>query len=438
MRYRLPHHIERIERGDKVLFLNPAVPSWIVTNRNGEIILSLFEGGHTIEEVANNFCDLYGEEYRSSVEGFCKKAVEEGLFDTTPRKPVLTSPYTLHTVQLSLSSRCNLHCSYCYATDRREQGGDALSLDEYYQLIDQIFILSPQCTVTLTGGEPLLHKELFPIARYIKERGGMVLLLTNGTLLDEHNIERVKEYIDKVTLSVDGSSREMHERFRGKGSYDKLTHAIQLLQEREIPYSLSMTVSRLNRGDVAAAAAKYGSHLSFAPLFPAGRAKGEKETMSITGREYYETLANANHVTPLWGCEETLDNCRDCHNNKCAIGDAELSISPTGDVYPCQLLHYPEFYIGNIREHPLDYLYHHSPVIERCRHMTVDNIKVCRDCSIRYICGGACRARSYHEGGDIESSSPFCEYERLSFINGIFDLYSHNRMEEKGGNMLSM
>ena len=42
------------------------------------------------------------------------------------------------------------------------------------------------------------------------------------------------------------------------------------------------------------------------------------------------------------------------------------------------------------------------------------------------ICGGACRARAYHEKGDIMVSGEFCEYEKEAFINGIFNLYSKN------------
>ena len=62
--------------------------------------------------------------------------------------------------------------------------------------------------------------------------------------------------------------------------------------------------------------------------------------------------------------------------------------------------------------------------------MTVDNIEGCSTCAIKYICGGACRARSFHEGGDIMSSSPFCEYEKEAFIDGIIEIYSKNALSD--------
>ncbi len=110
------------------------------------------------------------------------------------------------------------------------------------------------------------------------------------------------------------------------------------------------------------------------------------------------------------------------------MGDSELSFSPTGDVYPCQLLHYPEFYIGNIHEHSVRELYEQSPVVERCRQLTVDRIEGCATCFLKYVCGGACRARAFHECGDIQTSGRFCEYERTAFIDGIIDIYSQNKL----------
>ena len=126
---------------------------------------------------------------------------------------------------------------------------------------------------------------------------------------------------------------------------------------------------------------------------------------------------------------DMLLNAQNFRNCKCAIGDSELSISETGDVYPCHLLHYPEFLAGNIFKKNIKQIYLQSSVIDNCKQLTVDNIEGCRTCFIRYVCGGACRARAFHESGNIKTSGSFCEYEKRAYIDGILNLYSLNALE---------
>ena len=427
-KYKLPANIGRYEKEDKVLYLNPDIPSWVVVNKNSSLLLELCDGDNEIEDIIESYISVAGEEKRKSATRFFEGVIRSGIFGI-PQKgdtPILCSRQALSLVQLSISSICNLNCKYCYATDREELSFPPMRLSDYQRVIDEICTINPNVSFTITGGEPLMNSDCFDIARYIIKKGCRVDILTNGTLINEKNINKIKECFWKVTISMDGSTRERHEKFRGPNTYDKTIKAIGLLDAYSIPNYLSMTVNRLNINDVGDMAKKYGRKLRFAPLFPAGNANKSEIDLSISGKEYYDVLNNTNGVNPLSYCESTLDASQKCRRCKCAIGGSELSISATGDVYPCQLLHYPQFYIGNIHEHSIVNLYRNSDIIEKCARMTVDNIEGCKSCPIKYICGGACRARAYHEKGDIMVSGEFCEYEKEAFINGIFNLYSKN------------
>ena len=427
---RLPQNVKKITEGEKIIFFNPDMPSWIVTDNNGAALLTLCDGRLTLEEITHMFEEEYGTEAGKTVNQFLQYAIESNIFDTPQpdEVPIRRNDGTLSLVQFSISSRCNLRCRYCYATDRVESNYPLMTFSDYKRVIDELCDLSEQVQFTLTGGEPLLNDNCLRIARYIKDKGHSVDLLTNATLIHEKNVIPICESFDKVTVSVDGSTQELHEYFRGPNTYKPTENAIRLLCRHGMDTRLSMTVNRLNIHDVAAMARKYGSMLSFAPLFPAGNAKKGDTDLSITGREYYEALRQAEGVNPLSYCESALDGSQQCRNCKCAMGDSELSFSPTGDVYPCQLLHYPEFLIGNIHEKSVLDLYLHSPVVERCRHLTVDNILECSQCFLKYVCGGACRARAFHECGDISRSGPFCEYEKRAFVDGMLRIYSNNKM----------
>jgi radical SAM protein with 4Fe4S-binding SPASM domain len=427
-KWRLPDCVTRIDRDDKVLLFNARVPSWLVTNANGALLLSLCDGQNTIDDIVEAYIQNEGAEHEEEVRRFFVLAQQSGLFIDVPPEPVKNVSQRLSHVQLSISSSCNLHCRYCYATDRREGTYAKLSLSDYQRLVDDILTVSDDVFFSLTGGEPLLHPDCLAIGEYITQKGCGVDLLTNATLISEKNIEDICRIFSCVSISMDGSTAERHDFYRGKGSFERTEKAILLLEQHGMDYGLSMTVNRKNLDDVERMAEKYGRRLTFQPLFPAGSAK-RGEDLSITGREYYEVLKKAHGVNPLSYCEATLDESRYAKRHKCAIGGAELSISPTGDVYPCQLLHYPSFLIGNVHEQPLSELVQASPVISQCAAMTVDNIEGCSACFLRYVCGGACRARAFHESGDIMTCGSFCEYEREAYINGILSLFSENAVE---------
>lgn len=203
----------------------------------------------------------------------------------------------------------------------------------------------------------------------------------------------------------------------------KVMKAIDLLLQKNASLQVSMTVTKKNINDIENMARKFGSLLSFAPLFKAGRAKLNKR-LAISGKEYYKALSSAKGVNPLSYLCSSLDSAKKEKIMKCAIGDAEISIADNGDVYPCHLLHIPQFRAGNLKQDSLDSIYRSSDVLKSCRGLTVLEISKCLKCPIRFLCGGACRARAFYEKGRIDVSDDFCEYEKLAFLNGLFDLRS--------------
>ena len=90
------------------------------------------------------------------------------------------------------------------------------------------------------------------------------------------------------------------------------------------------------------------------------------------------------------------------------------------------MLHIDELHAGNLHEHSNKENNRDSPALRRCAALDVDHIGKCRDCAIRYICGGACRARGYYETGNVADTGDFCEYELNAFLDGIVKIYSRN------------
>lgn len=419
---KLPVNFVTKRKGDKFLFLNTKVPDWIVTNSNGALALKLCNGKRTIGNISSILSKFAKRDIKDEISNFFQEIISKtNFFSTSDKESDTFHPYNLNCVHLNLTNKCNLQCIYCYA-DERSDSKNILHLKDYLTIIDSINNIAKNVEVVLTGGEPLLANYALELADYAKRKGNQVHLLTNGVLINEANAKKIAELFDLIKVSIDGSVPEIHDFHRGKGSFDKVLRAIDILAQSNAKLQVSMTVTRKNMNNIGAMVNKFGSILSFAPLFSAGRAKKIRK-LAITGKEYYNALSSVNGVNPLSYLCSSLSKAKEKRIMKCAIGDAEISISGTGDVYPCHLLHLPQFLAGNVMDQSLDSIYQNSDVLKACRRLTVLEINGCKKCGIKFICGGACRARAFFEKDRIDVSDDFCEYEKKAFINGLFELH---------------
>lgn len=417
----LPADIVIVRRDEKYLFLNPSNPSWLVTNRNGAIALRLCDGVSTYRSIADRVSELAGRDARSEVQGFLQEASDLGIFETQG-EPAVYNTSTLTNIHLNMTEDCNLGCIYCYATDRGVSQ-ETLDYDDLLQIVSSAKHLSSNCTLTFTGGEPLISNHTIPLALAAKKSGLSTYLLTNGTLIDERNADEITSAFDRVKISLDGSSAHIHESLRGEGTFEPTVNAIRLLKSRGVELLVSMTVTGLNIQDIANMVMAYGSLLTFAPLFPLGRARCNDD-LSIAGDQYYAALHDIAGINPCVDILNALSSNNQRKSFKCSMGDGSISIAANGDVYPCHLLHYPQFNAGNLRTQSLEDIYRTSEQLNRHKVHTVENIEGCKDCGLRFICGGGCQGRHFCETGSLDQAGPFCSYEKASIINGLFDLYA--------------
>ena len=405
------------EKDNRYLVLNPIIPSWIVTNKNGVIIINLFDQLQSKEKVADIYCKYDKTSHTSVVIDFLNRAEESGLFIQKPTEKQ-HKPYNLGGIYLNMTSACNLHCIYCFAATRVEYGQDNLSLDDYYRILDEAKQISSRLDINFTGGEPLLSSNTLPVAKYAKKLGFRTRILTNATLINTDNIDEISSCFDVFKISVDGSTQEKHEYYRGANTYNRTVNAIDLLLKKNKEVNVAMVVTRNNKDDVNEMSNKWGSMLIFQPLFPLGKAENA-ENIALTGQEYFDILNNNANINPYSNVVNIIKAHKEARTiEKCAIGDGEISISCTGDVYPCQLLHHKEFLLGNVKNSSLNDIYN-SEKNDLFKYHTVEKISKCKDCDFKYLCGGACQARHFSETGSIDEAGDFCQYEQNAIINGL-------------------
>ena len=143
---------------------------------------------------------------------------------------------------------CNLHCIHCRRIDVADRPvPEDLSTAESKQLIDQIVAFCSPILI-LSGGEPLIRRDIFEIAEHAVARGLRVALATNGTLIDKHMAQRIVDAgIRRVAVSLDGATAETHDLFRAlPGSFAQALKGIDHLRARGMSVQVNTTVARHN------------------------------------------------------------------------------------------------------------------------------------------------------------------------------------------------
>ena len=156
---------------------------------------------------------------------------------------------------LELTHRCNLGCVHCYcrrpATDRAASAAE-MGLDTIRRIVDEI-VQAGCLYLTLTGGEPLVRKDFLEIYDHVRDKGILVTLFTNGTLITR----QLADYLEKrpplkVEISLYGATEGTYERITGvPGSYRQCRRGISLLLERGISVAVKTPAMTLNKDEIA-------------------------------------------------------------------------------------------------------------------------------------------------------------------------------------------
>ncbi len=157
-----------------------------------------------------------------------------GIQDETPYLDAVTMPDAcLVNIQIGICTACNYNCPMCFNHFDTHYGYYSnrwLSFDEFKQFI---LINTPINDLTFAvSGEPFLHPDIFKMMDFATPHVKSFTFSTNGALLTDEKIERLKTYpVNKIYLSIDGSDRESYETFRKNGVFEEIKPVIAKLAE---------------------------------------------------------------------------------------------------------------------------------------------------------------------------------------------------------------
>jgi heme b synthase len=342
----------------------------------------------------------------------------------------------LRLVAWEVTRKCNLNCVHCRAGSERGPYPGELNTEKCFEILEQIRRVGKPIII-LTGGEPLLRKDVFDLADRGTKLGLRMVMATNGTLLNPGVIDKMRESgIQRVSISLDGADEQQHDRFRMvPGAFKNALSGIRLLKEADVEFQINTTVTRHNVHDVkdildmAVRLGAAAHHLFL--LVPTGRAK-EMVNQEIDAREYEKLLhwfynkrvevplhlkaTCAPHYYRILRQEahargEKVDFKTyglDAVTRGCLGGTGFCFVSHDGIVQPCGYL---ELNCGDLKDASFGRVWRDSEVFNKLRDFSSYKGK-CGRCEYIRFCGG-CRARAYEATGDFLAEEPLCSYEPL-------------------------
>ena len=415
---RLSESVYIEQRDHRVLILDPSQPTWIVTNENSANLLRLFDGHKSIGEVLNLVGGSQNPQYLSAY-GVIAKALELGILwvDKVPDSRVRRK--TLSSVHLTLTRKCNLHCIYCYA-DAGKPNQHELSTEDWEDITSQIHSLSGPINFVLTGGEPTLFNDLEQLVNHIRSLDCTAQLITNGCWGKQIDIQSMSRLFTQIIVSIDGSSSEINDPHRGVGTFQKALDTVTLLRKYGANVQIAVVVTKINVGDTRSIRSLFesmGVPVRFQPVYFLGRGSLRPDIL-IDGEDYFNGLMAANQDNALSLFDRPLEPS--IKSLSCGVAGGTLSIDSDGSVYPCHLLHEQKYSLGKLTASSFKDTWELLKTTHWHK-ISVDEIEACRDCIIRYICAGQCRARALAQTGSLYSPDPFCNYFKQATLEFLFN-----------------
>ncbi len=321
----------------------------------------------------------------------------------------------LTSLHIEITGRCNERCVHCYIPHESKVNDIDSSL--FYSILDQCRDLR-LLHLTLSGGEPMLHRDFCNFLRRCREYEFSVSVLTNLTLLNDEVLGEMKANpllgVQVSLYSLDASVHDVITEV--KGSFERTMNGIRVLIENDIPMQISCPILKQNRRsyrEVKLWAERYRIHVGddFTII-----AKYDHNTQNLQNR------LSSDEVEEIIKCDATYESDyferieEDSRRSKnlspndpiCSICSSSLCVTENGVVYPCA--GWQDCILGNVHENSIEYIWNNSEKIKRLRNIRLKDFPKCTICPNRELCT-MCMVRNANEdpeGNPLHVNEYFC------------------------------
>jgi SynChlorMet cassette radical SAM/SPASM protein ScmE len=343
---------------------------------------------------------------------------------------------TPKSVDIEITSRCNLRCKYCSHFTSAGDVNHDLPKEEWLRFFEELNRCSVM-NVCLSGGEPFYRKDLKELIEGIVHNRMRFNILSNGTLITDDIVSFLASTrrCDSVQVSIDGSVPITHDAFRGDGTFLQAIEGINSLQKHNIPIAVRVTIHRQNVRDLENIAKLLLEEIGL-PGFSTnsashmGLCRKNAEQVQLTSEERslameilleltkkYNGRISAN-AGPLaegrsWlEMERARQEGRDCMPGRgyltgCGGPMSKIAVRADGVMVPCAQM--PHIEIGRINKDDLKEVWKNHSELKRLRerrNIPLNDFECCKGCEYINFCTGNCPALAYTIWGEENHPSP--------------------------------
>jgi len=343
---------------------------------------------------------------------------------------------TPRTMDLAITSRCNLRCKYCSHFTSDSDVGRDLSTEEWLKFFEEL----RRCAVMdviFQGGEPFCREDLKELLNGIVKNMMRYTILSNGTLITDEIAAFLTSTgrCDNVQVSIDSSNPTTHNLFRGKGTFYKAIKGVKTLQKHNVPVSVRVTIHRQNVRELGKIAKLLLEEIKL-PSFSTNvasymglcRKNTEQLQLSIEERHIameallklrkkYNGRISAS-AGPLAEAESWTMMKKASKKRKKAIPGRgyltgcgcpmnKVAVRADGTFVPCLLLSHLE--LGRINQDELKEVWQNHPLLNQLRErrrIPLSHFEFCHNCEYLNYCTGNCPALAYTLLGKVDHPSP--------------------------------
>ncbi len=329
-------------------------------------------------------------------------------------------PETL-TLTYEISRACNLRCRFCYNAwkmdDRAET--EEISTRDSLRLLEKVIDETGCSEITLSGGEPLLRKDIFEIIRFVKKRGVKVALVTNGTLITKDVADKcISEGVDVFQVSLLSDERDLHDNLACSEAFEKAIEGILNVRNKNGTVYTFFVGTRQNistfRGALELNVLLGVRNAALGRFVPGGAGMSRWQDMMPSPEMLQDALDAAGELarrypiaisisTPILPCLVDLSRYETITPGFCTVGNKQhtlFAIDPVGNLKVCS--HSP-YILGNLFEKSFSEIIKNKFLADFVETLP----EFCRDCPVATICRGGCRSSAHLCYGSFEDEDPY-------------------------------
>lgn len=333
---------------------------------------------------------------------------------------------------IELTDICNLSCKHCY----RQAGYKGKYID--FKKLKEIILQMKEKglkLVEVTGGEPTLHPQFSQIIQFLCDNLSLVAILTNGTNITDEMMEVFEKNKGKimVNISLDSSSAEFHDKFRGKkGAWETTVHSLKKISDIPILTRVAMSIVPDNMFDIERTikVAQENGAKSFAWEVSNTNGRGSNISWNKVSEKRYENFvkeskylqAKYHEMITFIPPKCTKKMQQGCDN--CGAGWRTFALDPYGELRTCVNGDNNMFRFGNIFAEGIKIF--QKPIMSELSKIGVPRYETCKSCKNFSYCQGC-----FIKGIDGALHNPECTWEGKKLLQFVDkEKYRGNNVEK--------